>query len=53
MFEEHGLDIDPNLIDYDQIVLHVTELARPILEEVLQLSSVKVQVPIVWIFLAH
>ena len=45
MFEEHVLDIEPNLIDYEQIVIHTIESAKPILEEVLQLSSVKAQVP--------
>ena len=44
MFEEYTLDIDENLKDYDQIILQITELAKPILEEVLQLSSVKTQV---------
>ena len=44
MFEEYTLAIDENLKDYDQIILQITELAKPILEEVLQLSSVKTQV---------
>lgn len=44
MFEEHVLDIDPNLSDYEQIVLRTIESAKPILEEVLEQSSVKTQV---------
>ena len=44
MFEEYALDIEPNLIDYDQIILHIIDSAKPILEEVLEQSSVKTQV---------
>ena len=50
MFEEHKLNLDITLQDYESILADVVDKARPILADVLRESPAQVQVWIFWKF---